>query len=182
MKQSDSTGSKNHGNIAHSNTVYPSAMQVNQKHGSHVHTSVSSGMPDPLHPSHIPWHNAVRFELAVEELAKDELALVERYVEDDIQRAAEYWSGLKSELSWWETQAGVYCLQAADPTSVQWLQLQLRWQASASIIMAGERLQDNSMCCLQCSQSYQVIGTVDVAVCANCGGEYFSCGQRAVAH
>lgn len=172
MKHSLSIGSRNHTNT----------MQLNQRRGSDTYVGLLDGIAGTRYPAYTPWYNAVRFELAVEELAKNELALVERYVEDDIQRATEYWSDLKHELSWWETQAGVYCLQAADPTPVQWLQLQFRWQASASIIIEGERLQDNTICCLQCAQSYQIIGIVDVAACVNCGGEYFSCGRGTLAH
>lgn len=72
----------------------------------------------------------VQLELALEAMTEERAALLRSYLQDDAHRLGTFWMGLKSEVGFLEFLAGQWILTAADPTWLDWLELERRLKQS----------------------------------------------------
>lgn len=115
----------------------------------------------------------VKLELAAEQMLEEEASLVSAYLKDDVRHAQSYLADLKSELLLLESRAANWLLEAADPTSVDWLQLQRHISHGEQLAMADEVVENGRLQCLACGAVTRIKGTVTLAPCQACGCDLF---------
>lgn len=82
-----------------------------------------------------------------------------------------FWQELREELLLLETRTGQWLLQAADPTTLERIQLQQRMESGEAVLMAGEVVRDAEFNCVNCGQGYRAHGSVMLPPCDTCGGD-----------
>jgi Zinc-ribbon containing domain len=82
-----------------------------------------------------------------------------------------FWQELREELLLLETRTGQWLLQAADPTTLERIQLQQRMESGEAVLMAGEVVRDAEFSCVNCGQGYRAHGSVMLPPCDTCGGD-----------
>lgn len=82
-----------------------------------------------------------------------------------------FWQELREELLLLETRTGQWLLQAADPTTLERIQLQQRMESGEAVLMAGEVVRDAEFNCVSCGQGYRAHGSVMLPPCDTCGGD-----------
>ena len=82
-----------------------------------------------------------------------------------------FWQELREELLLLETRTGQWLLQAADPTTLERIQLQQRMESGEAVLMVGEVVRDAEFSCVNCGQGYRAHGSVMLPPCDTCGGD-----------
>lgn len=115
------------------------------------------------------WQDLVKFEADVERLAQDEAALIGAYLQDDLDQAKHFWSDLKADMAFWESQAGRWLLQAAEPAALDSVKLYWQLHTGAEVLLAGEVARDVHLRCLGCGSGTRISGQLTLGNCSDCG-------------
>lgn len=133
------------------------------------HTSDPASKLDNLRQEAVhEWQDLVRFETDVERLAQDEAALISAYLKDDLIQAKSFWTDLKADMAFWETQAGRWLLQAAEPAATDSVKLYWQLHSGADVLLAGEMARDAHVRCLGCGRGVRVTGQLTLELCPEC--------------
>ncbi len=68
----------------------------------------------------------VELELVMEAMTEDKAALLRSYLQEDVHQLGTFLVDLKNEIGFLERLAGQWMLTAADPTRLDWLELERR--------------------------------------------------------
>ena len=80
----------------------------------------------------------IELELVMEAMTEEKAALLRSYLQEDAHQLGTFWSELKNELGFLELLAGQWILTAADPTRLDWIELDRRLKQSQLKPASGE--------------------------------------------
>ncbi|WP_305856552.1 zinc ribbon-containing protein [Balneatrix alpica] len=126
--------------------------------------------------------DAAKLELAAEELTREEVDLLKAWISRDLRalgrEAIETQEDLKAwlrfDLDLLEQQMADWLLGLADPTLVEWVELQHRLQHGEETYMQGEVASPGTFTCSHCGHMLCLTSAAVLQPCHICQGHYFA--------